>query len=112
MVIAMFSGTVAGAIAALVGRAGTASMTTQLDRYDWQILRILQDNGSISNQDLADSIGLSPSPCLRRVRILEEAGFITGYRALLAIISQTGNSARYCLSWLAPAFLLAPAHPD
>jgi Lrp/AsnC family leucine-responsive transcriptional regulator len=58
-------------------------MTTQLDRYDWQILRILQDHGSISNQELADRIGLSPSPCLRRVRLLEEAGFITGYRALL-----------------------------
>ncbi len=58
-------------------------MTIQLDRYDWQILRILQDHGSISNQELADRIGLSPSPCLRRVRLLEEAGFITGYRALL-----------------------------
>ncbi|WP_372504558.1 Lrp/AsnC family transcriptional regulator [Thiothrix lacustris] len=55
----------------------------QLDRYDWHILRTLQNNGNISNQDLADRIGLSPSPCLRRVRILEEAGFITGYRALL-----------------------------
>jgi Lrp/AsnC family leucine-responsive transcriptional regulator len=54
-----------------------------IDRYDWQILRILQDHGSISNQELADRIGLSPSPCLRRVRLLEEAGFITGYRALL-----------------------------
>ena len=54
-----------------------------LDRYDWQILRILQDHGSISNQELADRIGLSPSPCLRRVRMLEESGFITGYRALL-----------------------------
>ena len=58
-------------------------MTMNLDRYDWQILRILQDHGCISNQELADRIGLSPSPCLRRVRILEEAGFITGYRALL-----------------------------
>ena len=83
-----------------------------IDNYDRQILRLLQQDGRISNQDLADRIGLSPSPCLRRVRILEEAGFITGYPALLAIISQTGNSARYCLSWLAPAFLLAPAHPD
>ena len=55
----------------------------QLDRYDWQILRVLQDDGRISNQDLADRIGLSPSPCLRRVRALEEAGLITGYRALL-----------------------------
>lgn len=55
----------------------------QLDRYDWHILQVLQDNGCISNQDLADRIGLSPSPCLRRVRLLQEAGFITGYRALL-----------------------------
>jgi len=43
----------------------------------------LQEDGRISNQDLADRIGLSPSPCLRRVRALEEAGLITGYRAQL-----------------------------
>jgi Lrp/AsnC family leucine-responsive transcriptional regulator len=55
----------------------------ELDRYDRQILRVLQENGRISNQDLADHIGLSPSPCLRRVRALEEAGVIAGYRALL-----------------------------
>lgn len=55
----------------------------QLDRYDWQILQVLQADGRISNQDLADRIGLSPSPCLRRVRALEESGLITGYRALL-----------------------------
>ncbi len=55
----------------------------QLDRYDSQILHVLQQDGRISNQDLADRIGLSPSPCLRRVRTLEEAGIITGYRALL-----------------------------
>ena len=55
----------------------------QLDRYDRQILALLQQDGRISNQDLADRIGLSPSPCLRRVRTLEEAGLITGYRALL-----------------------------
>ena len=55
----------------------------QLDRYDRQILDVLQQDGRISNQDLADRIGLSPSPCLRRVRTLEEAGVITGYRALL-----------------------------
>ena len=54
-----------------------------LDRYDQQILEILQNDGRISNQDLADRIGLSPSPCLRRVRTLEESGLITGYRALL-----------------------------
>lgn len=55
----------------------------QLDRYDLQILRTLQADGRISNQDLADRIGLSPSPCLRRLRALEESGLISGYRALV-----------------------------
>lgn len=55
----------------------------ELDRYDRQILAVLQREGRISNQELADRIGLSPSPCLRRVRALEEAGLIAGYRALL-----------------------------
>ncbi len=54
-----------------------------IDRYDRQILQILQEDGRISNQDLADRIGLSPSTCLRRVRALEDAGIVTGYRALL-----------------------------
>lgn len=54
-----------------------------MDRYDQKILQILQQDGRISNQDLADQVGLSPSPCLRRVRALEEAGIITGYRALV-----------------------------
>lgn len=55
----------------------------QLDRYDRQILAVLQTDGRISNQELADRIGLSPSPCLRRVRALEESGLIGGYRAIL-----------------------------
>lgn len=55
----------------------------EIDRYDREILAILQADGRISNQDLADRIGLSPSPCLRRVRVLEESGLITGYRAML-----------------------------
>lgn len=55
----------------------------KLDRYDQQILEVLQQDGRINNQDLADRIGLSPSPCLRRVRALEEAGLIAGYRAVL-----------------------------
>ncbi|MEJ2609749.1 MAG: Lrp/AsnC family transcriptional regulator [Candidatus Thiodiazotropha sp.] len=54
-----------------------------LDRYDRRILDLLQQEGRISNQDLAERIGLSPSPCLRRVRALEEAGIIAGYRAHL-----------------------------
>jgi len=54
-----------------------------LDRYDRRILEVLQEEGRISNQDLAEKIGLSPSPCLRRVRALEEAGLISGYHAIL-----------------------------
>lgn len=55
----------------------------QLDRADRRLLEVLQQDGRISNQDLADRIGLSASSCLRRLRTLEEAGLITGYRALL-----------------------------
>jgi Lrp/AsnC family leucine-responsive transcriptional regulator len=55
----------------------------QLDRYDRLILDVLQHDGRISNQELAERISLSPSSCLRRVRTLEESGLITGYRALL-----------------------------
>ena len=55
----------------------------EIDRFDREILAILQVDGRISNQDLADRIGLSPSPCLRRVRALEESGLIAGYRAYL-----------------------------
>ena len=54
-----------------------------LDPIDLRILTALQENGRISNQDLADRIALSPSSCLRRLRALEESGLITGYRALL-----------------------------
>ncbi|MBT3046865.1 MAG: Lrp/AsnC family transcriptional regulator [Candidatus Thiodiazotropha sp.] len=55
----------------------------KLDRFDRHILDQLQRDGRISNQELAERIGLSPSPCLRRVRALEESGIITGYRAHL-----------------------------
>ncbi|MCK6411519.1 MAG: Lrp/AsnC family transcriptional regulator [Azonexus sp.] len=55
----------------------------RIDRYDRQILELLQSEGRLSNQELAERIGLSPSPCLRRVKALEEAGYIAGYRALL-----------------------------
>jgi len=53
------------------------------DRYDRRILEELQRDARLSNQDLAGRIGLSPSPCLRRVRALEDSGLIIGYRALL-----------------------------
>lgn len=55
----------------------------QLDRYDLHILQVLQEDGRITNQELANRIKLSASPCFRRVRALEECGLITGYRAYL-----------------------------
>ncbi len=54
-----------------------------LDRTDRRILEVLQENAGLSNQELAERVGLSPSPCLRRVRALEEAGIIVGRYALL-----------------------------
>ncbi|QWT48797.1 Lrp/AsnC family transcriptional regulator [Azospira inquinata] len=54
-----------------------------LDKFDRKILEALQAEGRLSNLELADRIGLSPSPCLRRVRALEESGLIAGYRAVL-----------------------------
>ncbi len=55
----------------------------ELDRYDRRILEVLQKEGRISNQELADRIGLSPSPCLRRLKALEKGGVLTAYRALV-----------------------------
>ena len=58
-------------------------MPARLDAIDWKILKELQDDGRITNVELARRVGISAPPCLRRVRALEEAGFIRGYRALL-----------------------------
>ena len=55
----------------------------KLDQTDWRILYELQGDGRITNVELARRAGISPPPCLRRVRALEEQGLITGYRALL-----------------------------
>jgi Lrp/AsnC family leucine-responsive transcriptional regulator len=55
----------------------------ELDRIDKRLLELLQQNGKLSNQELAERVNLSPSPCLRRVRRLEEAGVIKQYVALL-----------------------------
>ncbi|XLY87492.1 Lrp/AsnC family transcriptional regulator [Ectopseudomonas mendocina] len=55
----------------------------KLDRYDLNILAELQRNAALSNQELAERIGLSPSPCSRRVKQLEDDGYITGQVALL-----------------------------
>lgn len=56
---------------------------TNIDEINQRILRELSANGRISNLDLADRIGLSPSACLRRVQELERCGVISGYRAVL-----------------------------
>lgn len=53
----------------------------KLDRIDLNILATLQQYGRITNVELADAVGLSPSPCLTRVKRLETAGYITGYGA-------------------------------
>jgi DNA-binding Lrp family transcriptional regulator len=55
----------------------------RLDAVDRQILKELQDDGRITNVELARRVGISAPPCLRRMRALEEAGYIKGYRALL-----------------------------
>ena len=58
-------------------------MPTKLDDIDRRILRALQRDGRLQNVELAKEVGLSPSPCLRRVKLLEEAGIIDRYVAVL-----------------------------
>ncbi|KEP71303.1 Lrp/AsnC family transcriptional regulator [Thioclava sp. BHET1] len=62
-------------------------MTTayKLDRIDLKILTELQRNGRITNVELADKVALSPSPCLMRVKKLQQAGYITGYAAQINV---------------------------
>src|SRR6266581_1990211 len=55
----------------------------RLDAIDRKILKELQDDGRVTNVELSQRVGISPPPCLRRVRALEIAGYIKGYRALL-----------------------------
>lgn len=56
---------------------------SRLDETDRRILRALQRNGRLTNAALADEIGMAASPCLRRLKALEEDGVIAGYRALI-----------------------------
>lgn len=55
----------------------------ELDSLDWKILAELQADGSLTNVELARRVGLTPPPCLRRVRTLRDAGLIRGFRAIL-----------------------------
>ena len=55
----------------------------ELDRTDWRLLGLLQQDARVTNVELAETVGLSPSPCLNRVRALEESGYISRYVTLL-----------------------------
>ena len=59
------------------------SSLVKLDRIDRKILETLQEHGELNNTELADRVGLSPSPCLRRVRLLKEAGIILRHTTVL-----------------------------
>jgi DNA-binding Lrp family transcriptional regulator len=71
------------------GRAGPLDsqrgppLKARLDAIDWKILKELQGDGRMTNVELSRRVGISAPPCLRRVRALEEAGIIEGYRALV-----------------------------
>ena len=58
-------------------------MDITLDRIDRHILKLMQENGRITNLELADQVGLSPTPCSRRVKRLEDSGLIDGHVTLL-----------------------------
>ncbi|WP_434020173.1 leucine-responsive transcriptional regulator Lrp [Thalassotalea atypica] len=59
------------------------STVKQIDRIDRNILDELQKNGRLSNVELSKRVGLSPTPCLERVKRLENEGYISGYKAIL-----------------------------
>jgi DNA-binding Lrp family transcriptional regulator len=63
----------------------------KLDRIDINILCQLQANGRMTNVELADAVGLSPSPCLQRVKRLESAGYIVGYNARISLAKLTDS---------------------
>lgn len=75
-------------------------MPTSLDETDRRILRALQDNGRMQNTELAQHIGLSPSPCLRRVRLLEEAGVIERYAAVVDPVKVGFPQTLFARVWL------------
>lgn len=79
----------------------------RLDAIDWRILKELQANGNITNVALARRVGLTPPPCLRRVKALEDAGLIAGYAALL-----DEKLAGFEVTAFAQVRLHAQAEPD
>src|SRR6188508_3223023 len=79
----------------------------RLDAIDRKILKELQEDGRITNVELASRVGISAPPCLRRVRAREEAGYIKGYRALL-----DEKKLGYEVAIFAMVHLISQAEPD
>lgn len=79
----------------------------KLDKIDLRILRTLQEEGRITNVELASRVGISAPPCLRRVRALDEAGYITGYSAEL-----NGEALGYGVTVFAHVGLHSQAESD
>lgn len=71
--------------------------TADLDAIDWKILRELQNDGRMTNVELSQRVGISAPPCLRRVKRLEEAGIIRGYRAMLNAEALGRPVVAFCL---------------
>ena len=69
----------------------------ELDDIDFRILRELQADGRMTNVELASRVGISAPPCLRRVRKLEQAGVITGYRALINAPALGQDLVAFCM---------------
>jgi DNA-binding Lrp family transcriptional regulator len=82
-------------------------LKVRLDSTDWKILKELQAEGRITNVELARRVGISAPPCLRRVRALEEAGIIEGYRALV-----DGKSLGFDVTAFAMVGLTSQAEAD
>jgi DNA-binding Lrp family transcriptional regulator len=82
-------------------------MRDKQDSIDWKILAELQRDGRITNVELSRRVGISAPPCLRRMRALEEAGIIRGYRALL-----DEKALGYDLIAFAMVNLSSQAEPD
>jgi DNA-binding Lrp family transcriptional regulator len=73
------------------------ALKADLDAIDWKILKELQDDGRMTNVELARRVGISAPPCLRRVKRLEEGGIIRGYRALLNAPALGLDVVAFCL---------------
>jgi DNA-binding Lrp family transcriptional regulator len=72
-------------------------LRAELDAIDWKILRELQQDGRMTNVELSRRVGISAPPCLRRVKRLEDAGVIRGYRALLNGSALGMDVVAFCL---------------